>query len=786
MRAKGKLCLLVVLPTILFACQSQTGDSSSSSPASTGSDTPISSSSSGSETPTTDSSSSGTADSSSSSTTPEPSFDVELNRQAIYSLITSAKTQHNYTYGLLENEARASSILLTPNYIYDPASKTATVALQSYEGEGKKILFSVLEEEGSFTVTNALSHEGEAGETLPYRGTDELDYLSLLDVEGVTFTPETLINQSDYFYSEDRNIITIFANMFGLSNQISGIFRVIFQLVEDGLVKIYFAPNFADDTDVDLIDATMGYIGDVGATLYEPLETFTQSFTLPEERLSDTALTRVSGEQISFTSNLTLYLDGQVKQVLSDRTVNLDRSAGSLKIVDESQATPTTSFYSKNEDGKAIKTYIGPDNEVKSELLEEDFSTFAPDFYTVLDPQAFVKVDDNLYRYMGYSFDQLVRQFTGEEDGMGIVTEMYATTDASGELATVTALSREVLLEEVGTYQYSMTLNFQDGGEVTLPSAHPDQFDSYKIGQAFAALNADAGYTLKAYSTSSPDVTTTYTVTSDVILIDSTSYDTTPGSDHALLHTYTGYAVGEAGLAPFKVGDDMVATSSDTPLEGETIDSLMGFASFDAKAFHFTDDTDTQLVPYDDVQGFADVLIGGSNLPFMLDSSLTFQFNKETGLFDSYSYLCRGELSSEVVKITYGAELPASIDFSKVTIPFEVPTSWETGAPDVYAELMKSKFIPQEDVALIPYLYDSEINDGWEVGNSGLTEFQIINTTYVNDAGDPTRFLPKYKDLLVERGWVYNELKGKYTHSDTSLTIRVGNTVFSAITIFNY
>ena len=99
---------------------------------------------------------------------------------------------------------------------------------------------------------------------------------------------------------------------------------------------------------------------------------------------------------------------------------------------------------------------------------------------------------------------------------------------------------------------------------------------------------------------------------------------------------------------------------------------------------------------------------------------------------------------------------------------------------------MKSKFIPQEDVALIPYLYDSEINDGWEVGNSGLTEFQIINTTYVNDAGDPTRFLPKYKDLLVERGWVYNELKGKYTHSDTSLTIRVGNTVFSAITIFNY
>ena len=56
----------------------------------------------------------------------------------------------------------------------------------------------------------------------------------------------------------------------------------------------------------------------------------------------------------------------------------------------------------------------------------------------------------------------------------------------------------------------------------------------------------------------------------------------------------------------------------------------------------------------------------------------------------------------------------------------------------------------------------------------------------MNDAGDPTGFLPRYEELLVESGWTYNEAQGKYTHPDTILKIRVANTMFGGISIFNY
>ena len=75
---------------------------------------------------------------------------------AIMALIDEAKAGSNYSYGLYDGEAVTGKIVLTKDYIYDTTSDSASIALDSYEGEGK-LLYSLVHGSEGYEVRNALT-----------------------------------------------------------------------------------------------------------------------------------------------------------------------------------------------------------------------------------------------------------------------------------------------------------------------------------------------------------------------------------------------------------------------------------------------------------------------------------------------------------------------------------------------------------------------------------------------------------------------------------------------------
>lgn len=750
---KKRLLLLTVTTLMLASC----GGPITSSPGNSSSD--ISS-------PPSSSSSNDSSNSSSSE------IDVEEEKQKIMAMIEEAKNLTNYTYGYLDEGAIVNPIIINPQYIYDAASKTATAALESFENKDETLLYSLNHNGETFQVLNALNYTDANSEVKPYKSVSELDYLALLFRDDVNWSEDSLIHQSGYYYIEDRDIIAIFSNMFGLASQTNGIMRVVLSLENEETIRISFAPNFLEGSNVDLIDSTIGVIADIGISSDEELEKFIADFTLNEERLTTENLTYLNGDLITYDSELNIFIDDALYQKATAATYSYDLESQEYAVIDKRDVVEQETRYAANEEGALVRRYLGPDNVVHDQLLGGGFQESIPNFVEALDINAFVKVDQNTYRYYGYKYDSLVKTLSGNQDGMGVVIDLTAHLDDAGNLIKITALSRDVELIDYGVFHYEMTLTFKEGEALSPLAPYGDEFDDYSIALALDKFDSSHGYQLVATRVGTPDLTSALIAKDNILLFDDVSYNTAPGSENELIHTYHGFIYQEEhGLTPFAVDENMRAYTTDEGMDGYlSIDDYIGINQISEKVLTFNED-DTAIVPKKNVSDFNKNLFLGPNGSYLIDETLSFSYDQETDSITSYSYKTSG-FDDEEVAVTYGAELPSNIDFSGIQDSFVPPTSWQEGAPEIYETLINKSYVGEEYVAEVPYLYDVTINDSWMIGNDGITEVSIINNYYLIGSDEAKAYMDKYVELLLASGYTLGQ-GNRYGKEGLPFVIRV-------------
>ena len=359
---KNKTCLLIAAASILLAGCQETAVSSSSSLSEP--DSSLSSSD------------------PSSSSLPDSGEDVDAKKQAIVDFIDRAEEGTNYTYAFTDGSAFVSNpTIMTPEYISYPSEQMARVALPSYEGDGSKLLYDIDKAEGEYSIVVAATYTDTlTGEVSGYASTDELDYLALLKREDVAWGSEALFEQSGNYLSEDENVILIFASMFGLGNYTDYVMRVLFNLDGDSLY-VGFIPNYTDsDGSISpAIEGTMGVIYDVGTSVDEEVAAFVSSYEMPTESLGEENLSYLKGDKVTYSADLTLYLDGIPDSYPAKATFSYDYAAQRAKIVDSSVGGPETSYYAANSDGTLVEQFLSPENRLVELGQGVSYEEWVPD-----------------------------------------------------------------------------------------------------------------------------------------------------------------------------------------------------------------------------------------------------------------------------------------------------------------------------------------------------------------------------------------------------------------------
>lgn len=738
---KNKTCLLVsAVALLLTGCQtpavgSDSLASSGSSAASSAADSSMSSSEAA------GSSSSGSSESSSSS-----SEDVDAKKQAILDFVNAAEAGDNYTYAYSDGSFFVNNpTILTSDYISYPSSEMARVALPSYEGEGQELLYDVDKVDGEYSIVAAATYTDElTGEAHGYHSVNELDYLALLKREDVAWGTEAIFEQSGNYMSEDGDVILIFANMFGLANYTDYVMRVLFTLDGERLY-IDFIPNYkdTDGTAAPIIEGTKGVIYDVGTSFDQGVANFLASYEMPTESLSENSLNYLKGDKVTYSADLTLYLDGIPDSYPAKATFSYDFAAKRAKIVDSSLGNPDASYYAEASDGTLVEQFLSPENRLVELNQGITYDEWIPDLLDLIDYKAFLKVSDTTYRYYGYQYDKLVKGMTGAEDGMGLVVDMEAKVDESGNLVEVTATSRDVLLTGTGTYHYGMTLRFGPAESIENVDVYKDEGDE-KIKTALSALTSENGYSITAYREGYPAYYEKLTVAGNVILRDTTGADLLDGP----VRIYDGYYYNE-GIAPFRVEDDKAALYGDADPAYTSVDDFLGYQDIAAASLEF--DNDGYIVPRAYVKGYKDLLFLGPNGDLMDETTLRFVYDEASARITGYEYDVPG-FESERADIVYGASLPTDIDFSALGEGFTAPTSWKDGCPELYEKLKAIEWIG-DAVDEIPYLYDPVLNDYWFFGSEGGTtilEALITNNYYLIGNEYASAYTHRYEEYIVE------------------------------------
>lgn len=731
---KNKTCLLVSAVALLLAgCQQPTASSDSSA----------SSESAASSTTSEPATSSSEATGSSSSSSED---DVDANKKAIIDFLARAEEGNNYTYAYSDGSVFVTNpTIVTPEYIAYPSDDMARVALPSYEGEGQTLLYDVDQVDGNYAIVAAATYTDElTGEVHGYHSVDELDYLALLNREDVAWGTDAIFEQSGNYMSEDENVILIFASMFGLTNYSDYVMRILFNLDGDRLY-VDFIPNYkdTDGSAAPVIENTMGVIYAVGTSSDAGVSNFLATYEMPTESLGEDSLAYLKGDKVTYSADLTLYLDGVPDSYPAKATFSYDFAAKRAKIVDSSLGNPDASYYAEAEDGTLVEQFLSPENRLVELNQGVAYDEWIPDLLDLIDYKAFLKVSDTTYRYYGYQYDKLVKGMTGAEDGMGLVVDMEAKVDESGNLVEVNATSRDVLLTGTGTYRYGMTLRFGPAETIENVDVYKDEGDE-KIATALAALTSETGYAITAYRTGYPTYYEKMTVAGNVILRDTTGADLLDGA----VRVYDGYYYNE-GIAPFRVDDGKAALYGEADPTYASVDDFLGYRDIAAASLEF--DEDGYIVPRAYVKGYKDLLFLGPNGDLMDETTLRFVYDEASARITGYEYDVPG-FDSERADIVYGVSLPTDIDFSALGDGFSAPTSWKDGCPELYERLKAVEWIG-DAVDEIPYLYDPVLNDYWFFGSEGgttYTEALITNNYYLIGNEYASAFTHRYEKYIVE------------------------------------
>ena len=245
-----------------------------------------------------------------------------------------------------------------------------------------------------------------------------------------------------------------------------------------------------------------------------------------------------------------------------------------------------------------------------------------------------------------------------------------------------------------------------------------------------------------------------------------------------------GYVNKENGYSDFMyVNNKPIPTA---PLiEGSISDLLKIDAA--PELFELNEDK-TELKIRNYVKGATDHIILGPDTGLeIVENTFTYQLNNGTisGIKYTGSFAAFGIVGEAEFKITYansaeelgGSELVNILnDLKGMSSDWSEPTNFMT-IPSVYALLVK--MYGEEVASEIPYLYNKDFYLG--MGTSTISDvlpdgsegdiYSITLLKFNGNLEDTDNYFGKYKDLLVEKGYEYDEESDSYIKGIVSITV---------------
>lgn len=728
--------------------------------------------------------------------------------QEVFNFLNKAATETNFTLEELTDEG-SLHITFNPKYIYYDLSDAGYVAIQSYKDSNSQLLYNFTNAE-SPVIENAVAYTDDSGQKVAITSTQTLN--ALYDgMQGVTV--DDIKSNWDYYYSKNSTLIEWFAYLVGATKYVNGIDSIKFALNTDKTeLQFQFVPNFSSDT--DLIDTIGGTISKVGSSSIAQLDSFIDTYTLPETSLSDEVLSSLSGKQ-AYTSTVTYHYVGNPVVEQKDVVVVDESKKQYTRQVKNVSSTEFVSLVKDEETGHAVREYIDYSNKVAKKDLGSDFNSVVYQPIDLIEKEAFRLTGEGEYTYFGYDGRAFVRSLTDYEPG-----EIYSVT-LSVSNSKITAL-HAVSTTRYDSYSqpmyYEIDVEFGQSTDFTTVASHAVENKYNPIYRGLSSYSS--GYFMYSHKivvqtvTTALNYKTTISVVArqsgqqasiDTVIFDRESVDTEEGTLGDPIHVITGYYKNSEGLAPFRVTNDNKVIASGPVLKGKGLADIFHM-DIAAGLFYATDSEDLPNVGdevhyklHNDVSDISEHIFGGDNVDNIIPSSLEMTVQKYSVSGYQLQFLSHIEYEFNGYGLYTGKETIDFSDYGTLTLPEEYdfstfgdwvePTTWEYGAYDVYQK-MAAEFT-SDQIALMPYLYQKEIEGHWgvDVYNDGTYIWaSLFNDAYAASDSDPIseEYMAKFVALLKEKGFVEKQYPladpglGTQLYKD-GLYVRVTNSLMAGI-----
>lgn len=750
-------------------------------------------------------------DSSASSSGVTSSSDIVAERSAaeVYHALKEAGQGNNFTlsYNWTANGVTtAYTNVQTDKYSYYDYTKGRYVLLPSSETPPIRILYQILRDKNGNDYPKAYGKEDASGNILPLKSTRDGLFNYFLDFadEAKAYSEADLAptEKAGVYHVSDSGFYGILAKSIGLSYFLyySGINGADLSLLSDGSLRFVLTQPSAVSAALTLPESDRtGIIAHIGSAKDDDLEKIYESFTLPEETLTQEAIDALhNATAISANSHVTLeaqkdYSVSEVGTMKIETKGDFYHSLSDQGADEDGNPTAIERTFKIKEDGKAYYGYLDATNKVTE--IDSTFTKDTLPFPTAmpLSSTDFRKEKNGFYGYYGFNARPLLDAVSNLNFPSYVTLDRIQMEVQDGKISRMIFTSSALLNSDDNQY-YRYIIDTSFAYEANFSTANFFECGAVegKTDKIATALDyfkkADSTFAITA--TDSADGKETLLRTSDVYV----SIRDTSAGVYA-----TGYKdLGNGTYQPFEISNGTLKQTK-LPVSGTLYDAYKAKVDIDARVLSLADDGAT-IAANEAVEEIPNHFLLGYKLEtwglLAKTLSLTLKDGKIVSGSADYPDVSGKKKGSVTLAYQYPtadapiafpeqyASLKTLIDGIKAT---EGKSSWKEESETFYKSLVA--IYGEETAKAIPYYYSEEASGNFATYTGTAAGKKLVLT---NNAGTPKgdwkkTYAEGYGKMLEEAGYTKSQGEDEYdtvyTSGEVKITIRYKYMMASAITL---
>lgn len=727
------------------------------------------------------------------STTTKPS-NKELIQKVMASLTDVSKAS-SYTVNSEEDDGTGMGTLklkdiYTPSYISIGYKNGGYLTLPSYDSSlGSTMVYEFkYDTSKNIVLGKAVTYYDSNDQLKVVKDCTDMNYMKLITSDSKYSLSESMFSvEGDSVVTTDEDLLYILSHQMGYSPYTDDyiITSARFELSDAGLTFYLYNQIDTDSTATELlIKATFT---DLNKTSDTKLAQYIEDYKLPESALDDDTFSELTRDTVGFDTQIRYrsgngFVDfGSISLTSYYDKDNTKNNLMAYRLIDSINNEEYSYVLSVGENGKAIDHYIDGNNKQASQPFDNSDYYWGNGIFSIQEEidNTFLSSDSSNYQYYGINIDRLYESITA----ISVLTDLSIKSVDSLILSkTDDAIKLEAELS--GFYYDSdgnavdLSINtistLQKNPVIEIPQSYDAGEASDKLSNAFNLIKNQnsyvaRGYGLKADGTEASSLSSNsyYMKKDEYFILNQTDRDN-------YVTTIKGYKQVGNDLIPFVVDKHGQVSQSGEIIPDQDLSSVV---PWNLSPNLFDQVSNLTFEVKDHVKNENECMFGGSTLLAMLDSSLKIKLD-DLGRLDTvnYQYVYRGILAGkEELKFEYSSEqaLPSFIDqdsFDKLNGQEQVLTSWsQEKDTTIYKMLVKT--FGQEIADTIPYLYDKDIANTWNLGTNydGTGDMCI----YSNSA-KISAFMEKYKAEIQSLGYQETTIEGRTYYVKDTIRIRFG------------